>query len=106
MRSLNDDFPPMSGNAVDLFHCFRDRLNVFDDVDDANEIKRVVGKGVGKLIEIVNDVYPSQRDYIQTDTPGPLMIATTNIENVQSQWNASKHQSGWKDQREIIPNPP
>ena len=93
VRSLNDDFPAMSANSVDLFHGFRDRLNVFDDVDDANEIKRVVGKGVGKLIEIMNDVYPSQRDNIQTDTPGPLMIATTNIENVQTQWNASNHQS-------------
>jgi hypothetical protein len=78
---------------MDLFHGFRDGLNMFDDMDDTNQIERIVGEGVGKLIEVMNKVYPSQRDNIQTDTSGPLMIATTNVENVQIQRNASNDRS-------------
>src|SRR5579872_244875 len=81
-----DDQQPTAGaqQAVELFHRPNDVRDVFDDVNGADGIESAIAQGIGKMVEIGEDIGPGIGIAIDADRAGVLVDPTTDVEHARA----------------------
>ena len=77
--TLMKDLSPGSTDPVNLFHGTNYIGYMFQDVDAVELVEGIVGKGVGKNVQIMDDVGLGFRILIQTNSPADLPVSTTDV---------------------------
>lgn len=80
-RNYNSDKSRWLRYAVKFFHYFHNIVEVFDDVITEDFVEMVPRKGIGKPVEIVNDVGLRSGIYIDADCAGAFANSTPEVED-------------------------
>jgi hypothetical protein len=70
-------------NPVKFFHHIEEVVEMLDNIVADNLVEVIVGKGVRKPVEIVNDVGLRARIHIDADRTWMFAKATAKVENVE-----------------------
>jgi hypothetical protein len=85
MGRLNLDHCAMPSDAVNLFHRLGNRLNVFDHMNHSDAVEAIVWKGIGEVVQIMNDVNAFQRYNVDSNAARPFVFAAPNIKDLDCQ---------------------
>ena len=83
MRRDDQDRPARAGDPVQLSHRCQHVAHVFDQVQRANRIERIVAERQVPLIQMANHVRRGIRIHIDADRTRILLRTAANVQNAQ-----------------------
>ena len=73
----------------------RDHIgDVLDDVSSLKAIERIVGKRIGEVVQVAEDIGGARRIAVDADRPGSLLDSAANVEYPHSRYLNRIHRRG------------
>src|SRR5882724_13032624 len=79
VRGHYGDCPSRAYEAVELLHGFHDVADVFDHMDGAQFVERLVAEGVGEQVEVGDDVGAGTGIAVESDGAGVFVDPTADV---------------------------
>lgn len=94
MRRVETDERARFGDAVEFSHHEHEVFDVLYDLVADDEVELVIGKRVGRDVEVVNYVSVGAGIVVESDGSGRFARAATEIENLQIVYLFSQNRRG------------